>query len=396
MSSTRPIARRILYVEGNVDGTIGGSYYSLLFLVLGVDKQRYEPVVVFAADNSLMSRFHDRKIRTIVRPPTKPVVLRAPFGSLIAKAINFFRGAILEPLRLASLLRREGIALVHLNNSIVRNHSWMIAARLARLPCITHERGINLHFKPRDRRLASRLQAVICISSAVYENFLRLNLGHLPLVKIHNGLDPLEMRVTRPPVEVRKELGLSDQARVIGIVGNIKPWKGQEVVIRAMEILKDEQPNLTCLLIGDTSPDDISYRQTVQSMIDTSGLRGRVVVTGYRPDVANFVNLLEIQIHASVAPEPFGRVLLEGMSLGKPLIASGGGAVPEIVVDGETGFLFEPGSAEALARHLHTLLNSPALANELGRKGQQRLVDEFSISKNVRETELIYERLLNQ
>jgi len=387
-------AKRVVYVEGNVDGTIGGSYFSLLFLVSGLDRSRFEPLVVFAADNSLRPRFEERGVRTMVRPPPAPIVLRAPLLSLVAKALNFLIGAVIEPIRLAALLRRERIDLVHLNNSITRNHSWMIAARLAGIPCITHERGINPRFKERDRRLAKGLEAVVCISSAVRENFLRLGLGHLRLFTIHNGLDPDEMRVTRPPEDIRRELGISPSARLIGIVGNIKPWKGQEVVIRAAAQLRAEFPELVCLLIGDTSPEEAAYRVKINNMIDELGLHDHVIVTGFRTDVANYVNALEIQIHASVLPEPFGRVLLEAMSLAKPLVASNDGAVPEIVVDGETGFLFEPGNSEALAERLRVLLRDPARAAAFGRKGRERLEAQFSIRHNVQETERLYQQLL--
>lgn len=391
---TSSSVRRILYVEGNVDGTIGGSYFSLLFLTSGLDRKRYEPVVVFAAHNDLLPRFRERNIRTEVIPPRQPTILSGAAGRLASKAINFIRGAILEPLALARLLRRERVALLHLNNSIVRNHSWMIAARLAGIPCITHERGINKQFKARDRRLARRLDAVICISAAVRDNFVAHGLDNLRLVTIHNGLNPAEMRVTRTPSEIRTELGIAPSARLIGIVGNIKLWKGQEVVIRAMADLSSEFPELMCLLIGDTSPDDVSYRTEIVEKIRHLGLQGRVLVTGFRKDVANFVNALEIQIHASIAPEPFGRVLLEGMALSKPLVASNGGAVPEIVVENGTGMLFEPGDSTALARCLRTLLQDATRARELGHRGRQRLETEFSITHNVHQTQALYDRLL--
>jgi len=160
-------AKRVLYVEGNVDGTVGGSYFSLLYLVCNLDRARYEPIVVFAADTALLPRFHAAGIRTLIRPLPPAVRLRGPLGRLLAKGVNFWRGMVAEPLRLAALLRRERIALVHLNNSIVRNHSWMVGAMLAGVPCITHERGINERFPLRARLLARRLAAVICISAVM-------------------------------------------------------------------------------------------------------------------------------------------------------------------------------------------------------------------------------------
>lgn len=395
MQSSNPSARRILFVEGNIDGTIGGSYFSLLFLASGLDRRRFEPIVVFAADNPLRARFDEQQIRTVIQPPPQPVLSERWRGSLVSRAVNFVHGWLIEPMRLARLLKQERIALVHLNNSITRNHPWMIAARLAGVPCITHERGINTEFKPRDRWLGRRLDAVICISAAVRENFVARHLGSLPLSIIHNGLDPRQMRVTRSPGEIRAELDVPEQTRLIGIVGNIRPWKGQEVVIRALATLRDEFPDVTCLLIGDIARGEESYRAEIEHLVAQLGLAGRVLLTGFRADVANYVNALEIQIHASTAPEPFGRVLLEAMALSKPLIASGGGAVPEIVVDGTTGLLFEPGNPDALGRCLRKLLQDRKLAAQLGSQGRRRLEDEFSIDHNIELTQHLYTRVLS-
>jgi glycosyltransferase involved in cell wall biosynthesis len=162
-----------------------------------------------------------------------------------------------------------------------------------------------------------------------------------------------------------------------------------------MGLLRDEFPELTFAFVGDSSPADAAYRREVEALVDELGLRGRVLITGYRTDVASYVAALEVQIHASVAPEPFGRVLLEAMALSKPLVASGGGAVPEIVVDGETGLLFEPGDPASLATALRSLLGEPARAEAMGRAGRRRLEREFSISHNVAETQRLYDRLLS-
>jgi glycosyltransferase involved in cell wall biosynthesis len=386
--------RRVLYVEGNVDGTIGGSFFSLLFLVSGLDRSRYEPIVLFAVPNELQPRFHAAGIRTVVRGMPPATQLPTPAGRILAKAINFVRGWILEPMRLARFLRKERIDLLHLNNSITRNHPWMIAARRAGIPCMTHERGINFVFQPRARHLAKGLRAVISISKAVTDNFSERGLGDLPIVTIHNGLDADEMRVTRDPAAVRAELGVPAGSRVVGIVGNIKLWKGQEVVIRAMARLREEFPDVVCLLIGDTSPSDAAYRELIRALIGELGLERTVLITGYRRDVPNYIAVLDIMIHASIDPEPFGRVLLEGMALRKPLVASDGGAVPEIVVDQGTGLLFKPGDPAALAAALATLLRDPARARAMGEAGRERLLAHYSIRRNVERTQEVYEQLI--
>lgn len=390
--ATMTRAKRILYVEGNVDGTVGGSFFSLFFLTSGLDRSRFEPVVYFCADNPLIPRFRAAGIDTRVRPPAAPFTSRT-LPRVMTKLINFVRGFVLEPLRLAWLLKRERIDMVHLNNAIVRNHSWMIAARLCALPCVTHERGINDSYAERSQVLGRELAAVICISGAVRSNFQARNVRGLRLVTVPNGLDHRQMRVTQEPTHIRAELAIPAHMRVIGIVGNIKQWKGQEIVIRAMQQVRETMPDVVCLLIGDSSPDDIEYRRHVERLIRDLGLERHIIVTGYRSNVSDYVNALEVLIHASVAPEPFGRVLLEGMALRKPLVASNGGAVPEIVQHGVTGLLFTPGDAEDLARALLVLLGNRELVCAMGEAGFTRLVEHFGIDSNVRQTQALYEEI---
>ena len=388
---------RVLYVEGNADSTIGGSYFSLLFLVAGLDQTRFTPLVVFAKENSLIPRFHATGARTLIVPAVMRARASGPLGRLLAQARFLYRLYVVQPRRLARILRSERIDLVHLNNSIRHNHAWMLAARLAGVPCITHERGLKKRgFKTSDRRLARNLDAVICISSAVHENLVASGLGDLPIVTIFNGLDPAQMQSTRAAAQVRAEIGVAPDAPLIGIVGNIKPWKGQEIVIRAMALLREEFPDLACVMIGDTSPSAAAYREQMAALTRELGIASRVHITGFRSDVANYINALDIQVHASVHPEPFGRVLLEGMALSKPLVASNGGGVPEIVVHEHTGLLFEPGNPTALAAALRTLLADRPRAAAMGAAGRARLLAEFSIRRNLELTQALYERLLNK
>jgi glycosyltransferase involved in cell wall biosynthesis len=395
MNTTRPMPtaqdrRRILYVEGNVDGTIGGSFFSLLFLIQGLDKSRYDPVVVFSFEHRLFPRYESAGARVLLRPLAKAIQARSGLGRLFAKACNLALGFVIEPVRLAMLLKRERIDLVHLNNSIVRNHPWMMAAKLCGIPCITHERGINPSYSQRSVSLGQNLAAVVCISDAVRDNFASRGVANLPLVTIPNGLDPSEMKSTVPPERVREEFDIQPGRRLIGIVGNLKHWKGQEVVLRATALIKDHFPEIICLLVGDFSKDDAAYRNKINGLIAELKLEGHVIVTGYRPNVADYVNALEVLIHASIEPEPFGRVLLEGMALRKPLVASRGGAVPEIVVDGSTGLLFTAGDHQDLARATELLLKDPERIVRMGEAGYHRLIDHFSIDKNVADTQRLY------
>jgi glycosyltransferase involved in cell wall biosynthesis len=398
---------KILYCEGNVDGTVGGSYYSLLFLTEGLDRSRFTPLVIFRRETPLQPRFERAGIpvRVIERPSSFRITVRdsafcrrhpllcAPLAWL-QSSVNLLRfcGQVVG---LARMLRRERVQLVHLNNSVTRTHEWILAALLTRTPCVMHERGINEYFTPMARWLAPRLDAIICISAAVRDNLIERRVAERNLVLIHNGLDPDRVVPARTADEVRHAYGLTKGRKVIGLVGNIRAWKGQEVVIRALPAIVAKHPDVTCLFVGEASEADREFQQHLDRLISELGVKGNVVFTGYCANVADALNVMDIAVHASVAPEPFGRVLLEAMAMRKPIVGSRGGAVTEIVAEGETGFTFTPGSAEELARRVTELLDEPERAHVLGQAGYQRLVSEFHISRNVERTMAVYAGALN-
>jgi len=320
--------------------------------------------------------------------------LKAVAG-LVQSALNFLQFVVFLSLSYAWFLKCERVDLLHLNNSIVRNAEWFLAAFISRTHCVTHERGINDRFSGVARFIAPRLDAIICISTAVRDNMVRRGIPPRNLHIIHNGLDPLEIRPSRSAAELRAAWGLERRSPVVGMVGNLKRWKGQHVLVQALPSMKAAFPELVCLLIGDTSPADKAYEAHLRALIAELGLEGTVRFLGYQRNVADALSLLDVAILASTQ-EPFGRVLLEAMALKKPIVASHSGAVAEIVVDGATGYIFPDGDSVRLAAHTISLLERPASARAMGEAGFQRLTDVFHIRQNVVRTEQLYDEILPQ
>lgn len=395
--SPRARPRRILYCEGNVDGTVGGSFYSLLFLVENLDRARFHPIVVFHRDNPLVPAFRANGAEVHVIVPVTPVHLAGgwarPLVKGVQKAINLWRHVAGEGLRCARFLRRHRIDLVHLNNSILRNHAWMLGALLTRTPCVTHERGINAVYTREARFFARRLEAIICISNAVRASLTGRNVRHRRLVLIHNAIDASRIELSASREEIRARYGIPGTAPVIGIVGNIKRWKGQDVVVRACARLRERVPSLYCLLVGDTADTDMAYRRELEALVRQEGLEPRVIFTGYQKNPADCMNAMDVVVHASTLPEPFGRVLIEAMALGKPLVASRDGAVTEIVTDGISGLTFAPGDDRELAEQVYRLLVDRRVAEQVGQNGRRRVKEEFDIRRNVEKTQALYEEI---
>ncbi len=213
---------------------------------------------------------------------------------------------------------------------------------------------------------------------------------------LYDGLDPARVKPARTPEVLRKEYGVRPDQPVIGIVGNIRVWKGQETVVRALiEVLK-VHPDVVCFFVGASTPGDKPYQDTLNAIVADAGMAANVRFVGYQADPASFVNMMSIVVHASVEPEPFGMVVLEAMAQRRPIVGSRAGGVVEMVIDGETGFTFTPGDARDLARRLIELLSDPQRATQMGEAGYQRLLDAFSIRQYMDGIHAAYRAVLDR
>jgi glycosyltransferase involved in cell wall biosynthesis len=396
---------RVLYCESNVDGTIGGSHYCLLYLIENLDQTRFEPIVIFYQDHPLVARFRESAETLVLDKPT-PFTLgplrrgfhrRQPILALpltfVQRSINF-AGWVALVRRYVRFLRERNIRIVHLNNSIIRHHDWMAAALTSGTPCIAHERGINRSYSAASRFFSKRMHGVISMSKSIRDFMVAGKVDDTNIHVIYDGINPAKLRREKDADAVRAQLGLSTDRPVIGIVGNVRHWKGQEVVIKAAARLVDRHPTLACLIVGATAPVDQPYEDRLRALVRERGLESNVIFCGYQKFPADFVNVMDVVVHASVEPEPFGMVVLEAMGMRKPLIGSRAGGVPEMVVEGVTGFTFPPGDDETLASRLDELLRDPARARAMGEAGHDRVVRDFSVEKYADEVEAFYDDLL--
>ena len=385
---------RILYCESSADGTIGGSHYCLLYLVEHLDRAQYEPMVVFYETHPLLPRFQ-AAAKTIVHPQDSPVVWGGTngFTRLLRRGVNFlkFLGTVV---RHVAFLRRHRVALVHLNNSITRHQDWMLAASLAGVPCVVHERGLNTEYTARDRAYARRVSLIIPMSAWIRDHMVERGVPGDNIRIMYDGLDPEKVKVTTDATRLREQWNVCTSARVVGIVGNIRAWKGQETVVRAVIEVAKHHPDVVCFFVGAATRGDDAYLTNLQAMVAEAGIERNVRFTGYQKEVPSLMNLMEFVIHASVAPEPFGMVVLEAMAQRKAVIGSRAGGPVEMIVEGETGLTFPPGDAQTLAARMGELLADPERSRRMGEAGYKRLLQEFTMAKYMDEIHAAYKAIL--
>ena len=202
---------------------------------------------------------------------------------------------------------------------------------------------------------------------------------------MHDGCD---VAVTR---EVK--LGIKRGPR-IGLIGRISPWKGQDIFLQAVALVRHHYPTAHFEIIGAPLFSELEYEAHLHHLCHALQLDGAVEFTGFVEDVPARIAELDIVVHASTMGEPFGQVIIEAMAEQKPVVATNGGGVPEIVQDGITGLLVPMGDAPSMAQAIIYLLDHPEAAARMGREGQKRVLAHFTLNKTARLVESVFRQVL--
>ena len=180
---------------------------------------------------------------------------------------------------------------------------------------------------------------------------------------------------------------------VIALVGRIAEWKGQHIYIQAAAEVIRRHPGAEFWIVGAPLFGEFDYESRLHELVDSLGLSDRVHFLGFRSDVPHLLDLVTVVVHASCLGEPFGQVVIEGMAASKPVVATNGGALPEIITDGVTGRLVPMNDAPAMAGAISSLLSNPEEAKLIGLRGRQHVFDKFTVTHTARSMERVYEHI---
>jgi glycosyltransferase involved in cell wall biosynthesis len=293
-------------------------------------------------------------------------------------------------------VERAGASLVHTN--ALKSHLLAGAStRLPQRPLVWHMRDILPAGPARQWLLRACHQLnpyVIAISQAVAEQFGPLR-ERIRLRVIYNGVPLARFAPGPPSPALAAELGLRPDDEVVAVVGRLAPWKGHRTLLQAMRQVVDQRPRARLLVVGEVTFWEESYANDLRRQTEELGLTAAVVWAGFRRDVAEMLRLCDVFVLPSTN-EPFGRALVEAMATGKPAIGTRSGGVPEVVKEGETGLLVEPGNPGELAAAISRLLAEPSMAAELGEAGHRRANRHFCVTRVAREVQEVYEQLLGR
>ncbi|HJU88872.1 MAG TPA: glycosyltransferase [Gemmatimonadaceae bacterium] len=358
----------------------GGTELNAVRLAERLDKSRIDlRLVTFRSDGPLRTRYERAGV------PIVPFPLRSFYGFSTLRQLA----------RLVGYLRRERIDVLHshdMYSSIVAT----VAARLARRPVtIVSRRWWG--FDRRDHAVANAIayrlaDCVLANGETVAAQLEREGVKREKIAVVRNFVDESAFE-PRPVADVRRmraELGVPDDALLVGIIASLFPVKDHATLLRAAALLRPSHPNLHLVLVGE------GYVQpALEHLTSELGIADMVHFTGYRVDAGKLHAAFDVSVLCSVS-EGFPNTLVEAMAAGKPVVCTDVGSCREAVLDGVTGFVVPPSRPDAFAERLAKLLDDPDLRARMGAAGRERARSRHHGQQVLSALEALYGALLTQ
>lgn len=376
---------------------LGGAERSLLELLRGLKAgQRFEPWVILPGRGPLAKELERAGVRyeVLAMPEAFLKMSRDAPLTAIGSAVRAIPGMGVYLARLVKRIRKEKPALLH-TNAIKCHALAALISPLAGVPVLWHLRDI-LQPGPTLAVLQGLRQAMRGRVSLVANSKATARSFGLGVPVVHNGLDPAIFFPQRNRI-LKDRLGLSPEVPVVGIVGVLARWKGQIEFLRMAAELAAAGSSARFAVIGGEIYDTVGekgFERRLKHEAERLGIADRVLFTGFVPDPAEAVNGLDVLVHASLKPEPFGRVIVEGLACGVPVVASAEGGVLEIVEQAKTALLVPAGDVKEMAAAVRRLLEDAALRERLIASGRERFLSAFTCDAYVTGIERLYSELL--
>jgi glycosyltransferase involved in cell wall biosynthesis len=295
--------------------------------------------------------------------------------------------------RLAWLIRRRDIRIVHVNDRPRDAVVAVVLSRLTRVRCLVH---VHQAYRPgwtgRPLRWAlGHADGVVAISTFVGRT---LTEGGLDPVRVHvvrNGIDLAEWHPGAGAAETRAELGIDPSAPVLLTICRLFPEKGPLDAIEAVARLRAELPDIQLLIVGN----DITggrFTAELDARVAELQVAGNVRFLGRRDDIEGLMAACDIYVMPSFE-EPFGLVFCEAMAMERPVVALADGGTVEVVDDGRTGLLVTRGDLDALTAHLRALLLDPARRTAMGAAGRADVAARFTTTRMAADAGRVYSKV---
>lgn len=384
--------RPILFVHHAND--LYGADFGLLHSIQSLDKSRYFPIVILPSDmptgmlspelDRLGVEYHFAPLGILRRKYLKPT-----------KVIPLFFEMLKGIFHVRAIARTRNVALVYTNTFVTV--SGAVGGRLAGVPVLWHVREILYVPAPVRwlfyKALSLCATRIVSISKAVRDSLL-FEAPYLAskITVIYNAVTAVEGRSNDMPL--REELGVQPDEPLVGMVGRISHWKGQETLAEAAALVLRKVPNAHFVAVGSYFADESHYLVKLTTLINSLGLESKFHLVDYRSNVTDVYRTLDVFVLPSIKPEPFGRVTVEAMTQGRAVIATNHGGSTELIENGVTGLLVPPADAPALARAIESFLRDPPLRNSVGQAAAVYAKANFGLTRYAEQIQKLIDELV--
>ena len=398
--------KNILYIESGIG--FGGAVTCLAALLKKLDKNKYFHLVLSSHnDKSSKDIIQSAGAKFIYVPKYKrPQYLNrmiqvvSKYGKLGKTILLSFvvlgESLLMLPylFKVLRLVKRHKIEIIYMNNNITLNLEGVIASQVFKIPCIAHLRGSE--YPSIEAKIASKyIKYFIATSDFVKKSLLNIEVPQNKLRTIYDGVDVKDCLLKSDFVQCENIKDYKCGQFNVGLIGCIVDWKGHDVFIEAANILVNELNHKECkyFIVGGMPRENGTLKKQLEKRASSCGLSDHVIFTGHQANVFPFISKMDIIVHASIKPEPFGRVIIEAMVLGKPVIATKMGGPLEIIDDGVNGILIPANSPQMLANTIHELLNNRDKVTSISQEAIKTINAKFNMEKTVKEIENIFEEV---
>ncbi len=295
-------------------------------------------------------------------------------------------------LALRRMVREQKVDVIHTHLTRA-TYMGYAAGHLAHVPVIS-----TVHVLTRDfayRWLPRGNHSFVAVSNYLRERLIARGVPEARVHTVYNGTDFTDLTaddriVPAPSLSVRAELGLPADSELIGQIGRVDSFKGAPLLVRAAAEVVAKRPRAYFVFVGHAEP---GIQQALWELASEAGIDDRLRFTGVRDDVPRIMNAMDV-ISVPSETETFGMVIAEAMAMGRPVVATRAGGIPELVEDGETGILVER-NPDALARAINDILEDPILRERMGNAARTRANTRFTAQVMAQNMEQVYQSILS-
>lgn len=369
---------KIAYVHGN-SNVIAGQEIVLINIINGLNRNKFESIVILPKEGIFADILRKNKIRVHFAD-----LSRFRFKNPTAYLKTVFK--------LYFFFKKEAIKIIHISG-LYPNQYCIIAAKLLKIPCICHIHTTFYSKKDIDSSLLKYSELVIAVSNGVKEVIKNAHIKDDKIRVVYNGLDHNRYNVNLVKVgEIRKSLGIPDNYKIIGQVGQIIERKGISYFLQMAEFIVKQRNDVRFLLVGDDKYEP-GYVKKMQELSRELNLSEFVIFTGFSDEIPELVALMDITV-LNALQEGLGMVLIEAALLNKPVVCTDIPGCNEVIENNITGILVPPRDYKAMAEQVLILLGNNNLKERLIKNSKEKMLSTFSLNQQVKEISDIYEQFI--